>query len=357
MFAVITPALMTGGFADRMKWTPYCILIAVWLLVVYCPVAHWVWGGGFMGDWGVCDFAGGIVVHGTSGFGALAAALALGKRNLPSDDEMARTPHNVPFVALGCAMLWFGWFGFNGGSALAADSVASSAAVNTQVATAVALVGWLIVESLLGKKPGLVGACVGAVAGLVAITPACGFVSIGSSFFIGVCAAIVCNAAVMFSHSMGTDDALDVWGVHGMGDIVGTVLTGFLADKSVGGTDGSAHLAMIQIASALIAAAYAFICTFIIVKVLDMTIGVRPDREFEALLDSSLHGEVAYMTHEEGAKGDARQAVLQEEFVDRQESPSRYSRESGSPDSRNDPRNMMIMEALPPCCVKPKVAH
>jgi len=298
MFAVITPALMTGAFADRMRWTPYVIFVAVWMLLVYAPVCHWVWGGGWMQEWGVRDFAGGIVVHTTSGFGALAAVLVVGQRHAVTEGEDATRPHNVPFVALGTAMLWFGWFGFNGGSALQADGVAAIAVLNSQLAGSVALCGWLLMESLEGKKPGLVGACVGAVAGLATITPAAGFVSMGSAFFIGACASIFCYSCVWFVNFMNLDDALDVWGVHGMGGVFGTILLGVFAEDRVNpGTEGSVHLLMVQTVCVSVVAAYAFAVTYGVLRLLDLLLGLRPRKIYEAMLDDSLHGEVAYVTH------------------------------------------------------------
>uniref|UniRef100_A0A7S2L3G8 Ammonium transporter n=1 Tax=Zooxanthella nutricula TaxID=1333877 RepID=A0A7S2L3G8_9DINO len=298
MFAVITPALMTGAFADRMRWLPYIIFVSAWMLVVYAPVCHWVWGGGWMGNWGCWDFAGGIVVHVSSGFSALACLRVLGKRNLP-EDPVAKEPHNVPFVALGTAMLWFGWFGFNGGSSLKADGIAAVAAMNTQIAGSVSMTAWLLLEAFIGKKPGLVGACVGAVAGLATITPAAGYVTVHSAFGIGLIASVVCFACVFLIQRADLDDALDVWGVHGMGGFTGTILVGALAKPYInpGTAERSFELVGIQSVCAIIVAVYCFVVTSIILFILDKTMKIRLPRKYEDALDAVMHGEQAYITH------------------------------------------------------------
>mmetsp|Transcript_49507 Transcript_49507/g.98291 ORF Transcript_49507/g.98291 Transcript_49507/m.98291 type:complete len:435 (+) Transcript_49507:93-1397(+) len=297
MFAVITPALMTGAFADRMRMLPYIIFVSLWMLLVYAPVCHWVWGGGWMMQQGVLDFAGGIVVHITSGFSALSSLFVIGKRHLPADDPDAGAPHNVPIVALGTAMLWFGWFGFNGGSALAANGVAAVAAMNSQLAASVALCGWLVMERLTGKKPGVVGACVGAVAGLATITPAAGFVPMWAAFVIGLFASVFCFGCVELINHLGLDDALDVWGVHGMGGYAGTILLGCLAEAHVNTVERSFKQVLVQFCCATTVAAYSFAVTYIVLSILHICVRIRPSKKCESALDVVEHGEKAYVTH------------------------------------------------------------
>merc|ERR1719171_2363836 len=228
MFAVITPALMTGCFEGRIRFAPYLLFISLWLLLVYCPLCHMVWGpNGYMYSLGVRDFAGGIVVHISSGFSALASLAVLGKR--PPAEEGENDPHNVPFIALGTGLLWFGWFGFNAGSALQANSVASYAAINSEIAASTAMTVWMIIEWVRLGKPKLVGLCVGAVAGLATVTPAAGFIAPWGAFIIGICSAVVCYSCIEIRTKAGWDDALDVWGVHGCGGFFGTVALGVLA--------------------------------------------------------------------------------------------------------------------------------
>lgn len=210
MFACITPALMTGAFADRLRFAPYLVFISLWIIVVYAPFCHWVWGGGWMGQWGVWDFAGGIVVHTTAGFSALAAVHFLGSRAKIEGAKVDEQPHNIPFVALGTALLWFGWFGFNGGSALASTGSAAFAAVNSEIAASTALTVWVAIEWARNGKPSLVGLCVGAIAGLATITPCAGFVRPWAAFVIGICAAIFCYGCCEAKNRAGWDDALDV---------------------------------------------------------------------------------------------------------------------------------------------------
>ena len=234
MFAVITPALMTGAFAERIKFGPFLVFVVLWVHLVYFPWCHWVWGpNGWLGTWGVCDFAGGLVVHVTAGFSALATVMALPSREKLEGQPVDTTPHNVPYVALGTALLWFGWFGFNGGSALGSDSVAAYALINTEISASVALLVWMFIEWKLEGKPSLVGVCVGAIAGLATITPAAGFVKPWAAVVIGTASAIFCYACVYGLTKMGYDDALDVWGVHGMGGFLGTCLLGVLARTRV----------------------------------------------------------------------------------------------------------------------------
>ena len=231
MIAIFTPALITGAFADRVKFKSYLWFLVLWSLLVYIPLAHWVRGDGFLAQWGAEDFAGGLVVHVSAGFAALASILVVGKRRfLPGERTL---PHNVAFVALGTALLWFGWFGFNGGSALAANAVAAQAFVNTDIAGSIAMCTWLVLTWARNGKPSLVGALTGAVSGLVCITPAAGFVPTWSAFVLGVGAGVVCYYAIVVKQRMDWDDALDVWAVHGVGGVLGTILLGVFALYSV----------------------------------------------------------------------------------------------------------------------------
>ncbi len=301
MFAIITPALIAGTYAERMKFTSYVIFTGIWVLVVYAPMAHWVWGGGFLGlaGLGALDFAGGTVVHQNAGAAALAAAIVLGRRKGYPNEPMR--PHNVPFVVLGASILWFGWFGFNGGSALAADGFASLAFMNTHVATGAAILGWLVPEWLQHRKPTTVGAATGAVAGLVAITPAAGYVRPWSAIIIGFVASAICYLAVQMKHRLRYDDSLDVVGVHYVGGLVGAILTGVFATRSaispLGGLvyTGDFTQVLKQLAASGIATAWGFGLSLIILKLIDWTIGVRVSEEDEEVgLDLSQHAEDAY---------------------------------------------------------------
>jgi ammonium transporter, Amt family len=301
MFAVITPALIAGTYAERIKFSAYLIFTAVWVIVVYAPVAHWVWGGGFLGLAGIgaLDFAGGTVVHQNAGAAAIAAAIVLGKRKGYPKDPMV--PHNVPFVVLGASILWFGWFGFNGGSALAADGFAGLAFTNTHVATAGAIFGWLIPEWMKHGKPTAVGAATGAVAGLVAITPAAGYVRPWSAIVIGLVAGAICYWVVSLKGKIGWDDSLDVIGVHYVGGLIGAILTGVFATKSaispIGGLvyTGKFDQVLKQLEASVITTVWAFVLSFIILKLIDWTIGTRVSEEDEDTgLDLSQHGEAGY---------------------------------------------------------------
>jgi Amt family ammonium transporter len=299
MFAIITPALITGAMVERMKFSAFIIFILLWATLVYNPVAHWVWGGGFLFDWGALDFAGGAVVHVNAGMAALAAALVLGRRR-SYDRGDAHTPHNVPFVVLGAGILWFGWFGFNAGSALGANSQAVVAFVATNTAAAAAAVAWTGISWYHTKKPSAVGAATGAVAGLVAITPAAGFVSPVAAIVIGVGAAVFCYLAVQVRIRSRFDDALDVWGVHGIGGAWGAIATGIFASAAVGGTTngllyGNPGQVLTQIAAVAVTAGYSFVMTGVILYALKATIGLRVEEEVEELgLDLAEHGEPAY---------------------------------------------------------------
>ena len=297
MFAIITPALITGAFAGRMKFSAFVIFIVLWVTIVYAPMAHWVWGGGWLGSLGALDFAGGTVVHINAGIAALAAAIIIGKR--VGFGTKAMPPHNVPMIVLGAGLLWFGWFGFNAGSALAADGIATNAFVVTNVATAAALVTWVIIAWIFDGKPSVVGAASGAVAGLVAITPAAGFVGAMPAIIIGFGAGAICYGAVKLLLALKVDDALAVWGVHGVGGTWGALATGLFvgigfAALGDGVTRGE------QILYQLIAIGatwgWAFVATSIILLVLKYTIGIRASQEDEeAGLDISQHGEPAYL--------------------------------------------------------------
>jgi len=299
MFAVITPALISGAFAERMKFSAFVAFMVAWLVLVYSPVAHWVWGGGWIGNLGALDFAGGTVVHINAAVAALAAAIVVGKRK--GFGKEAMHPHNLPMTILGAAILWFGWFGFNAGSALAADGLASVAFVVTHLATGMGALGWLLAEKIKTGKPTTLGAASGAVAGLVAITPAAGFVGVLASIAIGFIAGMLCYLAVGLKFRLGYDDSLDVVGVHGMGGIVGALLTGVFATTLInsGGADGllygGADLFVKQLIAVGATIAYSFIVSFVILKVIDAVVGVRVSEEEEVNgLDLSLHNETGY---------------------------------------------------------------
>ena len=296
MFAIITPALVTGAFAERMKFSTFVIFIVLWVTIVYAPVAHWVWGGGWLGELGALDFAGGSVVHINSGVAALAAAIIFGKR-LGFGSE-AMEPHNVPMVVLGAGLLWFGWFGFNAGSALAADGTAVNAFVVTNTAAAAGVLGWTAMSWLLDKKPSVIGAASGAVAGLVAITPAAGFVGPMPSILIGLVAGILCYLAAGLLVRLNLDDSLSVWGVHGIGGTWGALATGLFVgigfgELAAGVTRGEQVLN--QVIAIVATWAWAFAVTAIILWALKATIGLRVSDNDEAVgLDEAEHGEPAY---------------------------------------------------------------
>jgi Amt family ammonium transporter len=292
-FAIITPALITGAFADRMKFSTMLWFMGLWSLLVYSPIAHMVWSGdgGFMWDMGVLDFAGGTVVHINAGVAGLITALMLGPRIGYGREPMA--PHNLTLTIMGAAMLWVGWFGFNAGSAVAADGRAGMAMAVTQIATGAAALGWMFAEWIAKGKPSVLGIASGAVAGLVAITPASGFVGPTGALVIGIAAGVICFwSATSLKHMLKYDDSLDAFGVHGIGGIVGALLTGFFAVESIGGTAGSMAQVIIQAKGIAITIAYTAVMTFIILKVLDLIMGLRVDEEQEREgLDIALHGE------------------------------------------------------------------
>ncbi len=301
MFAIITPALIIGAYAERVKFSAFLVFTLLWTTFVYDPLAHWVWGvGGWMRNLGALDFAGGIVVHVSSGISALVLALLLGKR--VGYNHRPIRPHNLPFTVLGAALLWFGWFGFNAGSALAADGLAANAFVTTHIATAAAGLTWALVEWWHNGTPTILGAATGAVAGLVAVTPACGFVNPMNAMFIGMIVAVVCYIAVaIIKGKLGYDDSLDAFGVHGVGGTVGTIATGLFAEKVVNaaGADGllfgNAHQLYVQSLSLIVTVAFAAIMTFILFKIVDAMMGMRVEEHNEIVgLDLTQQSEAAY---------------------------------------------------------------
>jgi Amt family ammonium transporter len=296
MFAIITPALVTGAFAERMKFGSLCIFIVLWVTIVYAPIAHWVWGGGWLGDLGALDFAGGTVVHISAGAGALASALIIGRRiGFP---EQPMGPANVPMVILGAALLWFGWFGFNAGSSLAADGVATNAFVVTNTAAAAAMMSWLILAWLIDKKPSAVGAASGAVAGLVAITPAAGFVGPMPALIIGVGAGVFCYTMVKLLLKLKVDDALAVFGVHGIGGIWGALATGLFVGvgyAALGDGVSRGEQILDQLIGIGASFGWSFVVTGAIMLAIDKTIGLATDEQGEGMgLDLSEHGEAAF---------------------------------------------------------------
>jgi Amt family ammonium transporter len=300
MFAIITPALITGAFAERKKFKAFVLFSLLWTLFVYSPIAHWVWGdGGWLRNLGALDYAGGTVVHISSGVAALVAALVLGPRVRRESERFE--PHDVRLAVIGAGLLWFGWFGFNGGSALGANAAAANAIVVTNTAAGMAALTWVTVSWLHKGTPSVVGAISGAVAGLVAITPASGFVDASAAIIIGMAAGAVCYGAIILRERLKVDDALDVWAVHGVGGTLGAILTGVFAVAAVGGFSGLVDGNGSQVLKQLVAVAatwiYSGVATFIILKVVDHFVGLRVDEsEEEAGLDSSQHGEVAWQT-------------------------------------------------------------
>ena len=301
MFAIITPALIIGAYAERVKFPAFLLFTLLWATFVYDPLAHWVWGtGGWLKAMGGLDFAGGIVVHVSSGVSALVLALLLGKR--VGYNHKPIRPHNLPFTVLGAALLWFGWFGFNAGSALAADGIAGNAFVTTNTATAAAGLAWALIEWWHNGTPTILGTATGAVAGLVAITPACGFVNPMNAMFMGIIVALVCYTAVaVIKGKLGYDDSLDAFGVHGVGGSVGTILTGIFAQKAMNpaGADGllfgNLHQFGIQCLMLVVTIAFAAIMTFVIFKIVDAIIGMRVEEKNEIIgLDLTQQSEAAY---------------------------------------------------------------
>jgi ammonium transporter, Amt family len=291
-FAIITPALITGSFAERVRFTSYLLFMCLFSVCIYSPLAHWTWHpDGFLHKLGVLDFAGGTVVHMSAGFAALAGAITLGRRRVHEAGE-AHAPANIPFVILGTGMLWFGWFGFNAGSALSASGQAAMAFATTNTASAAAALAWIFLDGMRGDKPSALGACVGAVVGLVAITPAAGYVSIGESIFVGTCASVVSNLIVHWKNASPLDDTLDVFPCHGVGGMVGMLMTGLFA-KNVGLASGHARTFFVHCGALLFVAAFSFGGSWLLYKLTNIIIPLRVSNEQEEIgLDLSQHGEV-----------------------------------------------------------------
>ncbi|HJV49123.1 MAG TPA: ammonium transporter [Holophagaceae bacterium] len=297
MFAIITPALITGAFANRVTFKAYFLFLTGWLIFVYFPFVHMVWSPeGILARWGVLDFAGGIVVHNTAGFAALASILYVGRRKV-----VENVPHNVPLIALGTGLLWFGWYGFNAGSELRVDSVTASAFLNTDVAASFAAATWMLVEWMNAKQPKFVGLLTGAVAGLATITPAAGYVSLSTAALIGILAGVICYYAVALKNKLGWDDALDVWGVHGVGGLIGVIFLGIFASRAwnPAGTDGlllgNVGFFGKQMAAVAISSVWAFGFTYGMLWIIDRITPVRVGATAEEKgLDTELHGEEAY---------------------------------------------------------------
>ena len=298
MFAAITPALITGAFAERKRFAAFVLFTVLWSVVVYSPIAHWVWAtDGWLFKLGALDFAGGTVVHASSGLSALIVAILIGRR-VVNGDRME--PHDVPMTVLGAGLLWFGWFGFNAGSAVAANGLAASAFIVTNTAAAAATLTWVGASYLHKRKVSVIGAACGAVAGLVAITPASGFVTAGGAILIGLTAGGLCYSATLLRERIKVDDALDVFAVHGVGGVFGAIATGVLATSAVqasysGLIDGNAGQVVTQLIAVGATIAYAVVATFVIVKVVDLVLGIRISaRDEEMGIDLAVHGEVAY---------------------------------------------------------------
>ncbi len=296
MFAIITPALITGAFANRVTFKAYMLFLTAWLTFVYFPFVHMIWGGGLLAQWGVLDFAGGIVVHNIAGLAALASVLYVGKRKV-----LDRGPHSIPLVALGTGLLWFGWYGFNAGSEFRVDAVTATAFLNTDVAASFAAVAWLIVSWITEKRPSFLGLLTGAVAGLATITPAAGYVSLSTAAIIGIISGVVCFYAVTLKNKLHWDDALDVWGEHGVGGYLGIVLLGIFADKAFNpaGQDGllygNSSFFLKELGATVFSSVWAFVFTLGMLKVIDWITPVKVTEASEVLgLDSALHGEHAY---------------------------------------------------------------
>jgi ammonium transporter, Amt family len=296
MFAIITPALITGAFSNRVRFGAYLMFLIAWLTFVYFPFVHMVWGGGLLAKLGVLDFAGGIVVHNIAGMAALASVLYVGRRKVGDS-----IPHSIPLVALGTGLLWFGWYGFNAGSELKVDAVTGLAFLNTDIAASFAGPVWLLLAWIFERKPKFLGLLTGAVAGLATITPCAGYVTPTSAAFIGIAAGVVCYLAVSLKNKLGWDDALDVWGVHGVGGALGIILLGLLANKAVNaaGADGlfhgNSHFFMVQLLTVVGSSIYAFVFTYVMLRLINLVTRVRTTSdEEEKGLDDSLHGEEAY---------------------------------------------------------------
>jgi Amt family ammonium transporter len=297
MFAIIAVALWTGAVVERIKFSAFLILAVLWFTIIYCPVAHWVWGGGWLANLGVLDFAGGIVVHITAGMSALALAMILGSRKGYKDGEPME-PHNITIVVLGAGLLWFGWYGFNAGSALTSGGLAANAFVTTTVSAAAASVTWMIL-GWIHRRPSMLGVATGAIAGLAASTPVAGFVSPMAAIPIGIIASLVCYYCIVLRTKRGIDESLDVWAVHGMGGMWGVIAVGIFATVAVGGVDGlisgNAVLLGKQIAGVVAVGLFAFTVTWVLGTIINSTVGLRVKEDEEMVgLDISQHGERAY---------------------------------------------------------------
>jgi len=297
MFAIITPALITGAFANRVKFKAYLLFLVAWLLFVYFPFVHMIWGGGILQRWGVLDFAGGIVVHNIAGMAALASVYFVGRRHIKGPGM-----HSIPLVALGTGLLWFGWYGFNAGSEFGVDSVTAIAFLNTDTAASFAAVTWLFLAWFIEKKPSFVGLLTGSVAGLATITPAAGYVTIHSAVIIGIVAGIVCYFAVTFKNKLEWDDALDVWGVHGVGGVIGIIMLGLFATKTINPNGanglfyGNPGFLVKQIVAVIFSSVYALVFTYIMLYLINKVTPVKVTKEEEEKgLDETLHGETAYI--------------------------------------------------------------
>ncbi len=295
MFAIITPALITGAFSNRVRFSAYLWFLVLWLIFVYFPFVHMIWGGGLLAKWGVLDFAGGIAVHNIAGMAALASVLYVGRRRVADS-----IPHSIPLVALGTGLLWFGWYGFNAGSELRVDAVTVTAFLNTDIAASFAAITWLLVAWIVEKKPKFVGLLTGAVAGLATITPAAGYVTPGNAAIIGIIAGLVCYMAVNLKNRMQWDDALDVWGVHGVGGLIGIILLGLMGSTAVNpaGADGlfygNGSFLVKQLVAVVVSSVWAFGFTYLMLVIINKFTPVRTSEVEESRLDESLHGEVAY---------------------------------------------------------------
>ena len=296
MFAIITPALITGAFTNRVRFKAYLIFLVAWLFLVYFPFVHMVWGGGILAQWGVRDFAGGIVVHASAGMAALASVFFLGTRKAKKKE----IPHSLPLVAIGTGLLWFGWYGFNAGSELSVNSVTVIAFLNTDLAASVAAFTWLIIAWIFEKKPKFLGLLTGSIAGLATITPCAGYVTPAAAMFIGMMAGIVCYIAIWYKNKKKWDDALDVWGVHGVGGIIGTIFLGIFATTAVniaganGLLYGGYRFFGIQVVAVGLAAIWAFVFTYVMFWIINKITPVRVSAAEESKLDEALHGETAY---------------------------------------------------------------
>ena len=295
MFAIITPALITGAFSNRVRFPAYLFFLVAWLLLVYFPFVHMIWGGGLLAKWGVLDFAGGIAVHNIAGMAALASVLFVGRRRVAE-----KGPHSIPLVALGTGLLWFGWYGFNAGSELQVDQITAQAFINTDVAASFAAITWLFLAWFLEKKPKFVGLLTGAVAGLATITPAAGYVSVTSAAVIGIVAGLVCYMAVSLKNKLHWDDALDVWGVHGVGGMLGIIMLGLLGSTVINpnGADGlffgGSDFFFKQVVAVVVSSVYAFVFTYAMLWIINLFSTVKTTEVEESTLDESLHGETAY---------------------------------------------------------------